>query len=58
MCKISDVYKVRAGHSDITNLGRLSNFRLKTVGGQVRSGQVRLGQANTYSDSHICIAVF
>ena len=58
MCKISDAYKVRSGHSDVTKLARLSNFRLKTEGGQVRSGQVRLGQINTYYDSYICIAVF
>ena len=44
MRKNSDVYKVRSGHSDITKLGRLSNFRLKTVGGQARLGQVRSGQ--------------
>ena len=52
------MYKVRSSHSDITKLGRLSNFRLKTVEGQVRSGEVRLGHFNTYYDSHICIAVF
>ena len=56
MCEFSDVYKVRSGHSDITKLDRLSNFRLKTVGGQVRSGQ--LSQVNTYYDSYICLAVF
>ena len=38
----------RSGHSDVTKLDRLSNFPLKTVGGLVRSGQVR-------SDQHVLL---
>ena len=58
MCKISDVYKVRSGHSDVTKLDRLSTFRLKTVGGQVRSGQVRSDPPDLTSDTHTILYTY